>query len=175
MRFRDIPQFPQSYYKVDVGLDYLVDHLAHWNYPDAPLILNPEWQRGHVWSKEQQIAFMEYFLKGGRTGSELYFNCSSWSSGYNTPIYCVDGLQRLTAALAFINNEIPVFGGYRKEYTDNPRITHNNFHMNMLAIKNKKELLNVYLDFNSGGTPHNQSELDRVQLMIDSTPETETL
>jgi hypothetical protein len=177
MKFRDIPQFPHSSYRVQVELCYLQDQLDHWNerhvdLPNHYLILEPDWQRGKVWTQKQQIAFMEYFLKGGSTGRDLYFNCSSWGGSYKTPIYCLDGLQRINTALDFLNNKIPVFGYYHKEFEDKPR---NVFHFNVLQIKNKKELLKIYVDFNSGGEVHNPKELKRIEKMIEETDPNETL
>jgi hypothetical protein len=177
MRFQDIPQFPRAYYHVNVALDYLKDTLEQWDSPELgnPLILNPEFQRGNVWNNSQKTAFLEYFFKGGVTGRDIYFNCSEWGSGYKAPIYCVDGLQRLTAALDFVNNKIKVYGAYRNEYTDHPRITVNSFSFHMLKIKNKKELLKIYLDFNSAGVKHSKKELNRITKMIEDTPEAATL
>ncbi len=176
MKFADIRQFPQAYYKIDVNLDYVEDTLNMWNRP-APnnLILDPDWQRGHVWDENQSIKFLEYFLRGGTTGRTIFFNCSSWENGYDTPVYVLDGLQRITAAKRFINNEIPAFGAYRKEYADLPRITNGRFEFVMLAVKNKRELLEVYINHNSAGVKHSKKELDRIQKMLDNTPEDETL
>lgn len=178
MKFKNIKQFPHSSYFVHVELAYLKEHMERWDtksekLPNHFLVMEPEFQRGHVWSKDQQIKFMEYMLKGGKTGRDVYFNCSSWQIEYNTPIYCVDGLQRITAALAFLNNEIPVFGAYFHEYEDKPREAHFIFHV--LKLRSKKELLNIYVDLNSGGTPHNQVEIDRVKKMIEETSESETI
>ena len=38
------------------------------------LQLNPEFQRGHVWTEEQQIAWVEYYLRGGKSGNTIYLN-----------------------------------------------------------------------------------------------------
>lgn len=176
--FSDIPQFPTSYYTVNVDLQDLQAALDRWNEgrPQGNyLILNPEWQRGHVWTRAQQISFMEYFLKGGGFGRNLYFNCSSWMDNFNTPIYCLDGLQRITAALAFMNGEIPVFGKKLSEWGGSLRTVRNNFILNMFKLKSKKELLKVYLDFNSGGTPHDPKEIKRIQEMMERTKDTEIL
>ena len=179
MKFTDIERFPSSYYHVDVDLKYLKDHLDHWAERSGGaggLIMNPEWQRGHVWNAQQKTAFMEYFLKGGTTGKTVYFNCSSWQGNYNTPIYCVDGLQRLTAAMEFMDNQVSVFGGhYLKDFEDNLRMSDARFSVHMLKIKNKRELLKIYLDFNSGGTPHNPAELERIAKMISDTDSQDTL
>lgn len=176
-RFQDIPQFPQAYYAVDVPITFLESSLKQFDNPDhgSPLILNPEWQRGHVWSQQQQIAFMEYFLKGGSTGTQIYLNCSSWKKGVNTPVYCLDGLQRLTAARAFVDDKIPAFGHLFSEYEDRPRITQCRFRFNMLNLQFKRELLAVYLDFNSGGTPHNPKELKRVSDLLAAAGEDEPI
>ena len=175
--FQDIPQFPQAYYRVDVPLDYLEQCLEQYDSPKMgnPLILNPEWQRGHVWSEQQQISFMEFMLMGGTTGKEIYFNCSSWQALYNTPIYCVDGLQRLTAALRFVRNEIPAFGTLHKDFGGKLRISHNRFSFNILNLKNKKELLNLYIMFNSGGTIHKPEEIDRIKRMMAETGDDEKI
>lgn len=153
----------------------MIEHLKSLDERQTPLIMNPEWQRGHVWSESQQIAFVEYFLKGGRTGRDLYFNCSTWQSAYNTPIYCVDGLQRITAMTRFLENEIKAFGNFRDDFGGKLRTISHNFRFNVLRIKNKKELLNIYLDFNSGGTPHNPTELKMVSDIIENMDGTETI
>jgi hypothetical protein len=137
--------------------------------PGHYLVMNPEWQRGHVWTPKQQTAFMEYFLRGGKTGREVYFNCSSWQGKYNTPIYCVDGLQRITAALAFLSNEIPVWGHYLRDFEDRIHVVNVSFAFNVLKISSKRDLLKTYIDFNSGGTPHNPQEIARIEEMMSNT------
>ena len=138
---------------------------------NSPLIMEPEWQRGHVWTLEQQTSYMEYFLKGGNAGRELYFNCSTFQGDYSTPMYCLDGLQRITAAIGFMHNNVPVFGGhFYKDFTDNIRLLSNAcFNINVMKIASKKELLKVYIDFNSGGTPHNPAEIARIETMMADT------
>lgn len=179
MKFKDIPQFPHSYYRVNVEIKYLKEHLEHWDRPDmgSPLIMNPEWQRGHVWTLEQKISYMEYFLKGGTTGRDVYFNCSSFQGEYNTPIYCVDGLQRLTTAIEFMDNKIPIFGGhFLSDFEDKiNRVNNICFNINVLKVNNKAELLKVYIDMNSGGSPHNPTEIARIEKMMAETDPTETI
>ena len=177
MQFKDIKQFPHSAWRAQYDLDAVEETLKRWDRPDmgSPLILNPDFQRGHVWTADQQTAYIEYLLKGGTTGVNVYFNCSSWQEDYNTPVYCVDGLQRLTAIMAFINNRVPAYGHRYHEFTDSIRYCHASVTLHMLKVRSKRELLNVYLDFNSGGTPHNPSELQRVAQMILDTPVNATL
>lgn len=175
--FQAIPQFPKASYRTDVPFTYIREALEGYHCPEmgSPLILNPDFQRGHVWTEAQQISFIEFILAGGETGKDIYFNCSSWNKGYGTPIYCVDGLQRLMAVTRFMNNEIPAYGTLVKDYEGAMRMTHIRLSFNVLCIENKRDLLNLYVMFNSGGTVHKPEEIARVRKMIEETHESETL
>jgi len=69
-RFQDIPQcMPWGNYRID--LDWR--HLKQWlqNQQDAcnsmgyNMVLDPDFQRGHVWTRKQKINWVEFVL-GGR-------------------------------------------------------------------------------------------------------------
>jgi len=103
VKFSDIKQLTgDGNYQVGVELKYAVTRIKEWEEDDYyALKLNPDFQRGHVWTEEQQIAYMEYLLMGGNNARTIYFNKPSWGdfrarSGYDEFV-CVDGLQRLTA------------------------------------------------------------------------------
>ena len=169
-RYKDIPQFTRDgAWQSDFPLDYLIQHIND-EIQDNGLQLNPYFQRGHVWTEEQQIAWLEFFLRGGRTSRVLYFNNPSWhrsvpEGAYNDYV-CVDGLQRLTAIQRFVNNEIKVFGSYYNEFTDKPRFSQT-IKVNVNDLKTEKEVLQWYVDMNAGGTPHSKEEIARVQKIID--------
>lgn len=168
--FKDIPQFTYGSYEVDIHIRHLEKMLKSYE-EDYNLELNPDFQRGNVWTEDQQIKFVEFFLRGGKSARVIYFNIGEWSFNKNTDIpqmVCVDGLQRLTAILRFIHGEIPVFGHYIGEYEDNIPLDHTlKFNINNLAYK--KDVLKWYLEMNSGGTVHSDAELKRVQKMIEES------
>lgn len=168
-KFKDIPLFTSDgNYQIDLD----IKRVPNWikDEQEWGLQLNPKFQRGHVWTEEQQIAWLEYFLRGGKSGNVIYFNNPSWhynvkDGAYNEYV-CVDGLQRITAIMHFINNEIKVFGSYFKEYED-PRVLHRfTIKFNVNDLKSEKEVLQWYLDMNSGGTPHSTEEIEKVKKMI---------
>lgn len=71
-RFKDIPQFTSSgSYQVNHPLTSLVREIEE-EVSEMGLQLNPEFQRGHVWTEEQQIAWLEYHLRGGKSGNTIY-------------------------------------------------------------------------------------------------------
>lgn len=169
MRFADIKSFTRSSgYRVTVDWRDIKHSINHYLDPKeglAKLDLNPDFQRGHVWTVAQQIAFVEYGLKGGVSGREIYFNCVGWQSSFKGPFVIVDGKQRLTAVLRFMNNEIPAFGALLKEYTDAmPYWATFNFSINNL--RTRAEVLQWYLEMNSGGTPHANTEIERVTQLL---------
>ena len=169
MKFSDIKQFIQSGgYELDVSLNHLTRCLAGWE-EDYGLELNPDFQRGHVWTEEQQIAYMEFLLRGGVTAKVIYFNSPAFGGKCNgnldDTILCVDGLQRLTSCLRFINNEIKVFDHYYNEYEDSPRIKHG-LKFNVNCLQNRNEVLEWYIQFNEGGTVHTKEEIDRVKELL---------
>ena len=170
MKFADIPQFTRAgSYEIDVMIGFLEGQLKDYE-ETYGLELNPDFQRGNVWTEKQQIDFLEFFFRGGKTARVIYFNCGVWDDGDETKtdipqMVCVDGLQRLTSFLRFIHNEIPIFGHYYKEFEDQPR-THFTIKFNVNNLRKKKDVLKWYIEMNTGGTVHSDSEIQRVTEMM---------
>ena len=79
----------------------------------------------------------------------------------------VDGKQRLSAVTGFMDNNVKAFGYFYCDFTDKLRQTLVNliFHVNELGTR--KEILEWYLQLNSGGTVHTEEELTKVRNMIE--------
>lgn len=168
MKYTEIPKFTQTPpYHVNVTLDYFEKWLE--DYQNMGVQLNPDFQRGHVWTEKQQIAYVEYILQNGTSGKEFYFNHTNGLLSISRRPYefvCVDGLQRITAILKFLHNKIPAFGTLCKDFEDRLRMSNVTFNVYVNNLKTKKLVLKWYLEMNSGGTPHTQEELDKVREML---------
>lgn len=167
MKFRDIQQFPSAHYEVNVPLHHVArmvdDHVR-----DYGLNLDPDFQRGHVWAMEQRIAFMEYMLRGGEGGKVLAFNHANWNGvpKLGDAYDILDGKQRLTSALMFLRNEVPVFGGHvYRDFTDRPDLG-GGFRWRVFALPTRADVLRYYLAMNAGGTPHSPKEIERVRRLL---------
>ena len=162
MRFKDLPKMTAvGNYETDYEFKYFISHIKEEI--KEGLVLNPDFQRGHVWSEEQQIAFIEYWLMGGKIGT-IYLNAPDWPSVYHDGNYvCVDGLQRITAFMRFYNNEIKAFGYFYNEFEDRPESW---IRINVNNLKTRKEVLKWYIEMNSGGTPHSKEEIERVKQLL---------
>lgn len=169
----DIPAYTkESHYRVDQPLSSLKEVLER--YLEDDLNLEPDFQRNHVWTKQQQIAFLEYFLKEGKVSS-IYFNNPSWLNFVGKergPFVIVDGKQRLKAAVDFLDGKFRVFKDLDKEgkgflYSEISRLPATlTFKFEVNTLKTRKEVLQWYLDLNTGGTQHKKAELEKVKELL---------
>ena len=132
--------------------------------------MDPDFQRCHVWTQDQQVAYVEWILRGGQSGKEIYFNCSGFTRGRaKSPMVLVDGKQRIQAVRRFLNSEIKVFGYLLKDMECKKILLRSmdltfSFHINNLSTK--AEVLQWYLFMNSGGTDHTKEELVKVKELL---------
>ena len=145
------------------------------------LELNPDFQRGHVWNEDQQIRFIESLIRGSAPVN-IKFNCVNWGNNNSSEeeagmnpnsIFCIDGLQRLTAMRRFAAGEIKVFDKYYiNDLDDTPFTTKGfsyNWVMEMYDFPTRRDLLQFYIDLNSGGVVHSDDEINRVKTLLAET------
>jgi len=168
-RFSDIERLiPSGVYSITLSWKHLEWQLDEWARLPGGLDLAPDFQRGHVWSEAQQIAFVEFGLRGGLEYSSdtLLFNCADWPRECRKPIQIVDGLQRLTAVRRFLRNEIPAFGTLMHDYEEELHAMSPRFRVNVNNLPTKADVLRWYLDLNTGGTAHTDEEIARVTALL---------
>jgi uncharacterized protein with ParB-like and HNH nuclease domain len=167
MKFSQIPQYTRDgNYSINVSWKYLEKWIDEHE-SEVGLNLNPDYQRAHVWSKNQQIAFVEFQLRGGVGSNILRYNCPGWMAGFEGPFELVDGKQRLEAVLKFMRNELKVFGYYLSEFEDNINIIRPDFIMTINDLPLRSQVLQWYLDINAGGVIHTEEELERVRKLLE--------
>lgn len=174
MRFCDIPKFTRSAtYSVNVFWDRIDRWIKEHSKPEnfGGLDLNPDFQRGYVWTPKQKTRYIEYGLRGGLSGLDLYLNCPGWNnkgrSGREGPFVIVDGKQRLQAVREFFKDKVPIFDGhYFSDFTDEFPWACVSFRIHVNDLETREEVLQWYIDLNSGGTVHSDEELRRVRGMI---------
>jgi len=166
LRFRDIPQMTTANYSANVSWNGLEEKLAEsWGNLEGEVVLDPEYQRGHVWTVQQKQEYIEYVLRGGISGRDIYWNCPGWMRSFKGPMELVDGKQRLNAVLDFINNEFKIFGHYYNEYTDSMDFTRANFLFHVNDLEDRAAVIQWYLDLNSG-TPHTRDDIKKAKKLL---------
>lgn len=163
MHWRDIPQrIKDGGYVIDLPWENL--EMSLQRYISRGLQIEPDFQRGHVWSPEQRVAYLESKLQGGVPMDIVRFNQPGWMTTFEGDFVCVDGLQRLTTACMFLRDEIPVFGTRCSEFQGAMPWTLS-FKVMINSLKTRAEVLRWYLELNDGGTPHSPTEIARVRAM----------
>jgi hypothetical protein len=168
MRISEITELKNfGNYSYDLPLHHLLETLEKFKIQDG-LQLCPDFQRGHVWTEAQKISFVEFIFKRGKT-SPILFNHPGWMRDFEGEFVCVDGLQRITAITDFLTDILPVFGGYYYSQIEDifsaSRRIYIQYYINNL--KTKREVLEWYLELNSGGTVHSKTDLDKVRDLLE--------
>jgi len=174
MKFSDLDQLVYVQSPTCASLDYVEHMLDRWN-ASYGLDLNPDFQRGHVWSESQQAKFIEYLAKGGKCPT-IMFNSPVFGGYLSTgkmseEVVLVDGKQRLTAVLKFINNNLAIFGGvFIDDFEDKERFLKSTDIMYVVnKLQTRKELLQWYIEINEGQVAHTLEEITRVKCLLEST------
>lgn len=139
---------------------------------EDPLTI-PDYQRGHVWTEEQQARFIGFLAEGGEAPPIFV---QRWPLEANLPDELIDGLQRVTAVVRFMRNEVPM------ELADGTRMFLRDFsesdqhfltgyggprmEIRYVQLPTRAEVLHFYLRLNRGGTPHSDDEIKRVRAML---------
>ena len=167
MNFKDIKAISRANYKINLPWKHLNNAIEDWS-NDYGFSDSPEFQRDHVWTKDQQSKYIEYVLKGGMSGKELYFNCATWDETFDvaeSSIVVVDGKQRLKAVRDFLRGEVKAFNHFLHEFKG--KLPHKaEFIISINGLKTDREVYQWYLDLNDGGNVHTEEELNKVRRLL---------
>lgn len=173
-------RLPRAGYTVDVMWRYLEEHIRSQQDRARTremgiLNLEPDFQRAHVWTDAQRVAYVEYVLLGGEASPTLIFNCVGWGRDYRGPYVIVDGKQRLESVRRFMRDEFRIFAGrqgrpegWLASEIQIPSLVGFKWQVHNLATQ--EDVLKLYLALNRGGTPHSDSEIARVEDMLKGKP-----
>ena len=169
LNFRDLLTFsPVSNYRITSDWRFIEEHLKHWSEPGSAIVnLEPDFQRLHVWTLDQQTKYIEYILSGGMSGRELYFNCVGWMGTFKGPFVIVDGKQRLEAVRKFMRNEVSIFNGHYYKDIDGRLPPNASFIICVNDLKTEAEVIKWYLEMNTGGTPHTSEEIQKAKELLE--------
>lgn len=119
--------------------------------------LLPEWQRGIVWTEDQNVRLIESIWLGIPIGSYTFNR--AYGTKYDNLL--IDGQQRMNAIQKYLDGKLSVFGYTWDEVSvlDKRRFRNrSHFHCYITETTDEEYLKNYYNLMNFSGTPHNQSE-----------------
>lgn len=154
---------PDCNYRVDIAIASVPRFLEMYN-----VNLDPEYQRGYVWTTAQKQAFVGAVLQNNASIPIFWFNNLDLRRAE-----VVDGKQRLSAILGWLNDEYeavcPCGESFRFSQAD--EIAGRNLDM-MVTLKmhfvklSRLDVLKFYLGLNQGGTVHTAEDLGKVKEAI---------
>jgi len=166
MDFNEIKQFPHSNYYEDVDFRRLESFIKERI--EEGLDIEPDYQRAHRWTEEQQRLYIEYMLKGGELSRTLIVNAPDFDRKGYEGATLLDGKQRLQAIMKFMRNELTVFDGNRlSDFTGYIRMFAGRIRWTVVCLSTRLEVIDLYLAINTRGTPHTPEEIERVQQLRD--------
>jgi hypothetical protein len=160
-RFQDIPQITRARYSVTM----MWHHLENWLH-EQNVDMDPDYQRDYVWTQFQKEKYIEWILRNGASGKDIFFNHPGWFKEWKGRMEIVDGKQRVEAVLSFLNNKVKVYGYYLNQYADKLDYLTCNFTIHVLDLESRELVLKWYLDMNSGGTIHTETEIQKVKDLL---------
>lgn len=135
---------------------------------------NPDYQRQSCWTMKQKQALIDSIFTGIPIGAIILAE-RDWAE--NNKVIgdmeeVVDGKQRLLTILEFICDKFPYRGYFYSELSPSDRWAFDGAQITLGEIKNyggynKKMVLRIFLQINSGGTSMQSQELERVAQMLD--------
>lgn len=140
--------------------------------------LDPDYQRGHVWTIGQQQRFLGHLIEGGfvqpciiNTGPRGDWLYSDPNSAGRSEV--IDGKQRITACLLFEQGKtFAELGDGRHVHISDMSQTSMAMLSNTVGLRYKivcltrPEALRCYVKLNRGGTVHTDAEITRVQELL---------
>lgn len=168
LKFSDITQFPQGKHRETVSFHHIPGwinrHQIEADEGHYILDLSPAYQRDLVWTLSQKQQYLEYLLRGGRSGIDIWWNCPGYVDSYPPAdelavMELVDGKQRVETICSFLKNEFPIFKKYYARDFEHQRFpVLFTFHVLELS---PSEVVDFYIKFNSGGTAHSTADMEK--------------
>jgi hypothetical protein len=161
---------------VDMQWDSILAHVEGRGYfgvdNELPWDLNPDYQRGPVWTERQQSLYIGHHLMGGQVFPIYMQRDSTYRK--NEPEEVIDGQQRIRAICAFMRNEIPARFLHEGEWMEIRYLDMTENEQRSASMSSKvvfldlprAERLRFYLGANSGGTPHSEADLEKVARLL---------
>lgn len=153
---------------------------------EAILNLNPVFQRGKQWDVDRQTKYMENVLRGLVSHSTNIIRLNDPSLAFVNNNYiakdcdlpnetmCIDGLQRFSTMISYMDGELKPFGLTLEEIEASPcgvKANNLSFSVAWHDFQYEYELIDFYRNLNWGGVPHSQEEFIRVNGLYDEALE----
>lgn len=126
--------------------------------------MNPDYQRGHVWTEEDKVALIDSIFKGIDIGKFAFATKHDMDFYYEI----VDGKQRMTAIIEFYENRFRYRGKFFNELSHRDQDYIENYHVSVADIRgaDRNTVMKHFVAMNSQGRVMDSAHLEKVRAMI---------
>lgn len=145
-----------------------LDALLH-TYYGMGIDMNPEYQRGYVWTQEDKELLIDSVFNNIDIGKFVLIYLSDYEYFERGKSYeILDGKQRLSAIIEFYENRFPYKGKYYNDLSYKDKRTFNKFTISVAKVHetDKKTVLKYFLMLNRTGRSMDKTHLDKVEQML---------
>jgi uncharacterized protein with ParB-like and HNH nuclease domain len=142
-----------------------LDVVQHWGEHDR-LLMSPPYQRGDVWGPIRQRNLIQSILRGIPIPSIITNDRSksgTWSEDLMWKMAVIDGKQRLTAILKFLNNELRVPAEWFDSEEKHPSTGMLSF--SLLSQAQQRRIQNTPIAFSEGSLRSLEEEREVFELV----------
>lgn len=157
-------------YQQPMGMVVKYRVLAEGDMESVSWILDPPFQRGAVWTKDQKVAWIETMLRGVGLPALFVNQFPGDHPTYGFREVVIDGQQRLRATAEFMRDKFRVRGELWSEQTKvwRRQFCHSRSMCNVVLCKydTLKECAELYLKLLTAGTAHTPAEIEKARQFI---------
>lgn len=158
---------------IPMNVDAEAHFAEHGDLKHALEIMTPGFQRdADKWSREKQAKFIENSLSGFRTTLQIFGLASDTTYSNSIPLHSkvLDGLQRSTAWVDFIEKKFTVFDGLDfDDIKGMSLLNHVRCHLQCFVFNTEREACAYYIDMNRGFT-HSEADIARAERYMANLP-----
>lgn len=154
----------------DIQFQYSQRHLNGllWTYYSSGIDLEPEYQRGNVWTPEQKYNLIDSIFKNIDIGKFTVIR-RSFKERLTHYYEMLDGKQRITALLDFYESRFKYQGKYFHELCARDQGHFENYSINYAETEplTQEQKLRYFLKLNTTGVPVDPAHINKVKEMWD--------
>ena len=130
--------------------------------------LNPDYQRGYVWTLEDDEALIDSIFNNIDIGKFVWVKLPYSKDGFWSEI--LDGKQRMRAIASFYENRFSYNGLYFNDLSHHEKYHFKNYHISYAELNNisMEQKLRYFLTLNRTGKVMDNEHLSKVQQMLEN-------
>jgi hypothetical protein len=140
-------------------------------YYHSGIDMDPDYQRGNVWTLEDKVELIQSIFNNVDIGKFVLIQLDYKADSPGLEV--LDGKQRITALVEFLENRFQVNGYFYKDLCSRDQSHFDDYPVAIALIKNAtpKQKLDYFLRLNTSGHAVDKNHLAKVRAMYDSINE----